>query len=210
MTYKSGFSVFITASFLRESYAPLILDRKTKRLRQERGNPALKSKLDTNQSPSDIFKIAIIRPTRMLLFSPIIFLLSFYVAIIYGYLYIVLTTLPDVFKTQYHFSERGVGWAYMGFNVGNVVALIIVGGTSDRLVKYLKARNGGQAKPEFRLPPMTVGAIFIPISLFLYGWSVEKELHWIVPMIGTTLFGAGLIIVFVSQLFTIPQLIVLT
>lgn len=40
----------------------------------------------------------------------------------------------------------------------------------------------------------------MPIGLFWYGWAVEKHTHWIVPIIGTTFIGFGLMLIFVSNL----------
>ena len=51
-------------------------------------------------------------------------------------------------------------------------------------------------QPEYRLPPLVVGAFFIPAGLFLYGWSAQYKTHWIVPIIGTALVGIGNIAVF--------------
>ena len=39
-------------------------------------------------------------------------------------------------------------------------------------------------------------AILVPIGLFLYGWTAEKHVHWIVPIIGTAFVGVGLIATF--------------
>jgi hypothetical protein len=71
---------------MHESYAYVILERKTKRLRKETGNTNLRSSLDTGRDPKTFFKIAIIRPLKMLFLSPIVFLLSLYMAMVYGYL----------------------------------------------------------------------------------------------------------------------------
>lgn len=39
-------------------------------------------------------------------------------------------------------------------------------------------------------------AFLIPIGLFVYGWTAEKHVHWIVPIIGTALVGLGLLAIF--------------
>lgn len=38
----------------------------------------------------------------------------------------------------------------------------------------------------------------IPIGLFWYGWSAEKEAPWIVPILGTALIGVGILASFMS------------
>ena len=46
-------------------------------------------------------------------------------------------------------------------------------------------------KPEYRLPLLWPGAITVPLGLFLYGWTAQYKVHWIVPILGTALLGAG-------------------
>jgi hypothetical protein len=183
---------------IKESYAPTLLARKAKKLRKETGNPNLRSVLDTGLDPKDLFKHSIVRPTKMLFLSPIVFLLSLYVALIYGYLYLLFTTFTVVFEGQYGFSQGSVGLSYLGIGVGSLIGLVLLGATSDRLLKYLTAKNGGTPKPEYRLPPMIPGTFFVPISLFIYGWTAYYKVHWIVPIIGTGFLGVGMLIAFVS------------
>lgn len=183
---------------MRESYAYIILKRKTQRLRKETGNPHLRSALDTGKSPKELFAFSIARPLKMLFFSPIVFLMSLYMATIYGYLYLLFTTYPRVFEGQYHFSNGSVGLTYLGAGVGSFFGLALCGAVSDRLVVKLTKSNGGSAKPEYRLPTMFLGALIVPIGLFLYGWTADKKVHWMAPIIGSALLGAGMFAVFVS------------
>ena len=44
-------------------------------------------------------------------------------------------------------------------------------------------------KPEHRLPPMLVGAILLPVGFLLYGWTADKHVHWIAPILGTSITG---------------------
>lgn len=133
----------------------------------------------------------------MLFRSPIVFLLSLYVAVIYGYLYLLFTTISAVFEGQYGFSQGSVGLSYLGIGVGSFIGLFVLGSTSDRLLKYLTEKNG-TSKPEYRLPAMIPGSFFVPIALFVYGWTAYYKVHWIVPIIGTSFLGVGMLITFVS------------
>jgi len=183
-----------------ETYAYTLLQRKTKRLRKETGNPNLRSVLDTDKDPKELFKRSIFRPLKMLFLSPIVFLLSLYMATIYGYMYLLFTTFPRVFQGQYHFSDGSVGLAYLGVGSGCICGLIFCGAFSDRVLMYLTKRNGGEPKPEYRIPVMFVGVFFVPAGLFLYGWAAEYKVQWFVPILGTALLGAGMFIVYVSIL----------
>ncbi|KAI9842238.1 MAG: hypothetical protein M1837_007383 [Sclerophora amabilis] len=180
--------------FMRETYATTILEKKASKLRKSTGNTELRSKHDSGLSARDLFWRSIVRPAKMLLFSPICLLLSLFMAVVYGYLYLIFTTFPTVFQGQYGFSTSSVGLAYIGIGIGCLAGLLYCGVASDKIMKRKSKR--GEMKPEYRLPPMIYGAPLIPIGLFWYGWSAEARVHWIVPIIGSSLVGAGMLAIF--------------
>jgi hypothetical protein len=135
----------------------------------------------------------------MLLFSPIVTAVCIYTAVAYGTLYLLFTTFTFVFTEQYHFSTGNTGLTFIPLGVGMMSSLGIMGVATDRLIKKKIAR-GEQVKPEDRIPLQIVlpGAICLPVGLFIYGWTVEYNVHWIVPLIGTAINGFGLLVIFVS------------
>ncbi|CAH0038220.1 unnamed protein product [Clonostachys rhizophaga] len=165
--------------------------KKTQRLKKETGNRSLRSSLDSGKDPKKLLRISIVRSLKMLLLLPIVTLLSLYMATMYGYQYPMFTTFPRVFEGTYGFSKSGIGLVYLGIGVGFLFALVLSAVLSDRLVKQLTKRNGGEPKPECRLPLLFVGAALAPIGLFLYGWTATKNIHWIVPIIGSAFLGAA-------------------
>lgn len=105
----------------RETYAPILLERKAAAIRKETGNQDFRSKLANDLPPREIFVRAISRPLKMLFLSPIVGLMSLYIAINYGILYLFFTTITFVFEGQYKFSSGSVGLAYIGIGVGMIV-----------------------------------------------------------------------------------------
>jgi MFS family permease len=184
---------------MRETYGPTLLARKTKRLQKETGNMALRSKLDLGLTPREVFLRAIVRPMKLMFLSPICALMSLYMAVVYGILYLLFTTFTFVFEDNYGFSEATVGLVYIGMGIGMLVGLALLGFSSDRLMKHLANKhNNGVLKPEYRLPPLMFGAPFIPAGLFLYGWTAQYDVHWAVPILGTLFVGIGLIAAFMA------------
>ncbi|RMZ73939.1 Major facilitator superfamily domain general substrate transporter [Pyrenophora seminiperda CCB06] len=174
-----------------ETYPPIILARKAAALRKETGNMNLRSKLASNLPPKEILIRSIVRPTKMLIMSPIVGLMSLYVALNYGILYLFFTTVTFVFEDQYRFSSGAVGLAYIGVGVGMLTGMILLGLLSDKNI--VKHQNNGGAKPEHRLMlRLTVpGAISLPIGVFIYGWTTYYKVHWIVPIMATSTIGLG-------------------
>lgn len=194
ITIAGGVTAVFSFIFQRETYEPVLLQQHTNELIKETGNQDLRSKLNPGITKKEYFKRAIIRPTKMLIFSPIVLLLSIYMAVVYGYLYLLFTTLTPLFEGVYHFSNGTVGLTFLGIGLGSMLGLVIFGAMSDRLLKYLTKKSGtGEMKPEYRLPPLLPGCLCIPVGLFWYGWSAEKHIHWIMPIIGTAWVGLGML-----------------
>jgi MFS family permease len=82
LALTAGVTSIIALVFMRESYAPVILERKTKKLRKQTGNERLRSKLDIGLDPKELFKLSIVRPSKLMLLSPICFLMSMYIAFV--------------------------------------------------------------------------------------------------------------------------------
>ncbi|GFF26954.1 uncharacterized transporter C1529.01 [Aspergillus udagawae] len=178
----------------RESYTPVLLRRKAAFLRKETNNPALYSIHDSTRPTKRTFLVTLARPIKLLTRSPIVFLMTLFGAIPYGYLYLMFTTISSIFETKYGFSPGLAGLAYLGFGIGCIIGIVIYGIAANRIAAAHSAR--GCFTPESRLPPMLVGCWFVPAGLFWYGWSAEAEVHWIVPILGTGVFAIGLVTVF--------------
>lgn len=56
--------------------------------------------------------------------------------------------------------------------------------------------ENGEVQPEKRLMPCLVGGFCIPICLFWFGWSSRADVHWIVPIIGSSFFSIGAVLLF--------------
>ncbi len=174
----------------RETYAPVIINRKTARLQKETGNMELRSKLDVGLSPKDFFLHSIVRPAKLLFMSPIVLFLSLFVGVVYGYLYLLFTTFTTVFEDTYDFSTGSVGLTFLGLGIGSLGGMAYFAYTSDRQFKKAqKAAEDAQAtsgedqnentstnsmlvKPEGRISMLLPAYALIPIGLFIYGVSV--------------------------------------
>lgn len=185
--------------FLSETYPVVLLERKAARLRKETGNPQYTSKLASDLAPRELFKHSIIRPLKMLICCPIVTVMCMYVAVLYGILYLLFATYSFVFREVYGFSTSAAGLVFIAGGIGTLLGLFYVGNFSDRTLKN-RAAAGKRITPEDRLPPIITvpGSLAFPIGLFVYGWSVNAHVHWIVPQIGTAITGFGSILIFIG------------
>ncbi|TDL15905.1 MFS polyamine transporter [Rickenella mellea] len=188
--------------FLRETFALLLLERKANRIKKQLGIPDDdQSRMRTvYQSPERhwrrIFTKAIARPFAIFAREPIVQLLGLYLAFTFGIIFLLLTTIPSIFQNTYHFRIGIAGLHYISLGIGLSIANQLSARITDRVYAYLKKRNGGIGQPEFRLPMMVVGTIFLPVGLLLTGWSAELAAPWILPDIGIAFVGAGMVLNF--------------
>ena len=180
----------------KETNAAVLIRAKTKKLRKETGNENLISAYDADKDPatltsSAVLKRGVIRPFKMLLSSPIFPLLALYMSFIFSLVYLIFTTVTGLFISVYHWAPELCGLAYLGVGLGFFIGMIAVALTSDSTVVRLTKANKGVYEPEMRLASSLFYAFFIPISFFWYGWSAEKHIHWIVPILGLLPFGFG-------------------
>lgn len=169
----SGFLSVVLLVLARETYAPVLLQRKVDKLRKESGNDLLRSKLDAGLSPGDYFKRGIVRPFKMLIFSPLCSIFALYMGITYGYLYLLFTSITIVFQESYGFGSGTVGLVFLGLGIGSMAGLVFFSISSDRSMKRLALRDGQGMKPEYRLRPLPIGAILLPAGFFIYGWTAQ-------------------------------------
>ncbi|OGE51973.1 hypothetical protein PENARI_c011G00038 [Penicillium arizonense] len=190
----TGVMMILTIIWYRESYGPVVLERKAARLRKSTGNPDLRSIHDKGKLDPKLFFSALARPLKLLFGSPIVFLVALFAATTYGYLYLMFTTITSIFEEKYGFSHGVAGLAYLGFGIGSMLGLVVTGAVANRIATNHIQR--GCFTPESRLLPMMVGCWFMPVGLFWYGWSAQAGTHWIVPILGTGVFAVGLMTVF--------------
>jgi len=199
-----GSAGIVALVLLRETHPRILLERKTSRLRAETGNSHLRSKLALPNTPSQVLGRALIRPTMLLIRSPIVLVLSLYVGLIFGIMYLLFTTFTGVFEGQYGFTTATSGLVYLGLGVAMVAAVPIFNALNTRMMSRAKAKGLAAPRPEERLLHMIWFSPSVAVGLFIYGWTAEYKVHWIVPIIGTFFIGYGAFFVLMpAQLYLV-------
>lgn len=91
-----------------------------------------------------------------------------------------------------------MGLVYTGLMAGFAAGVALSATVMDRLAMRRSEREGsGGHKPENRLVPIVYASPLIPAGLLLYGWSLQAGLHFVVPIIGSALVGAGMVLTLV-------------
>lgn len=230
---QGGILTIASLLLLRETNPKVILGRIAHDMRKITKDKRYVSKLaDANPVPLYIMVARALRRPLLLLFTnPVISLLSIYLAMVSGYIvsrnhfhlrlvksleaylttctskFIFLATLPTVFKEKYAFSTSTVGLVYAGLMAGFAAGVALSATVMDRLAMRRSEREGGGGhKPENRLVPIVYASPLIPAGLLLYGWSLQAGLHFVVPIVGSALVGAGMVLTLVCFFFLLVPL----
>ncbi|KAI1396460.1 MFS multidrug transporter [Hypoxylon fuscum] len=191
ITILCGFLEICFLVLLRETYTVQILKSKATKLRKDTNNPNLRTKYETEHTAVQLFQNACVRPLVLLFTSPILFLMSLYVGVVYGYLYLVMTTITSIFESTYQFPSSVVGLSFLGLGLGCVIGVFVCRSTLDLWVRQKSKTT--QMRPEQRLPPVIFGGFILPIGLFMYGWTAEAHVQYMAPIIATGILGVGLV-----------------
>ena len=205
LMWFSGGSLILFIFFMPETNQSNILYRRTRRLRVLTGNKTLMSEqgvLGGQLSLTTTIERLFARPFVLSFTEPILLVINIYIALLNAILFGSLDSFPLVFKNTYGFNLGEVGLAFLGLSVGSVLAL-------PPMLYYLrfglKGNQSGEVKPEKRLPPAIVGVFLAPISLFIFGWTARTDVHWIVPIAGSGIFGIAIVLISYATLNYLPD-----
>ncbi|PLB54003.1 MFS general substrate transporter [Aspergillus steynii IBT 23096] len=187
-----------------ETYHPIKLKTKAKLLRKETGNENLTVSVEKPQTTrARALAFSLLRPVQLLTLEPMCLLLDLYSAMLLGLLYLFFQAFPFVFESTYDFNVWKVGLTFLG-----IISGMILAATStplwNRIADQLSGRqtdNRCEKPPEYRLIPAIPGGVMIPVGLLWFGWSLYPDVHWIVPIIGSAIFGCGTLLAF-TGIFT--------
>lgn len=155
---------------------------------------ASKLALVTKLNPSKSFAATFVEPLKLLV-EPIVL----WCACLYGFgiawLTIVAFTANTVFQSPefgYNFSFTAVGLTNLSPLVGSIIFLYAGGAGTDRFMLWRAKRNNGIMEPESRIYAALIAGPVMAAGLVLYGAGASAGLHWMVPVVGMGLVGAGI------------------
>lgn len=200
-TGLSGVLFLACALMTPETFAPVLLERRAQLLSKKCGKVyvSILKRAGATKTPSQALWTSLVRPWALLVLEPICLILSIYIAIVYATMYMLFAAYPTIFQQQRNWSAGQSGLAFIPMAIGMISALIYMTYENKRYNRRV-AGLGHRAPPEARLPVCMVGGCLVPIGLFWFAWSNSADTHWIVCLLGTVLFGAGNVLLYLSCL----------
>ena len=182
--------------FLVETYAPTILADRCEQLVREQGGRYTYEGHDERPLPTKLL-YSLQRPLKILVTQPIVLVMATYQAVIFAIMYSLFTNMQAIFGSPpYNLSALQVGLLYLGPGLGFFLAAWFLVPQVDAVYNYMARVRHTEPQPEYRLPLANIGAVALPITLLWFGWAVEGQVHWAVPLAATPFFGFAQVSIF--------------
>ncbi|CAD6570050.1 MAG: hypothetical protein ASARMPRED_003477 [Alectoria sarmentosa] len=192
---------------LPETSASNILLRRSMRLRKLSQNPNISSQSQIDRrglKASTIAFDAMIKPFEIMFKDPAVLFTNVYTALVYGIYYSFFEVFPLVYPPLYGFNIGETGVVFTCIVVGCVIAM----GIYFYYLQYMLIpdilKNGLRAQ-ESRLRPALIFVWGPLIGLFIFGWSANKNVHWIVSVVGVTIYALTVYIISQCLFVYIPM-----
>ena len=205
-TFWVGFIIagvsMIALLLLPETYGPVILKKRARKIRRETGNMSTFAPIELEKKGTkQMMTVTLTRPLRMFFFEPIVLFTCLYLSLAYGIYYLFYEAYPLIFQGVYGMSTGISGLAFLPIAVGAVFAFGIFL-YYDSILQRAKENNAHWSSIEEyrRLPLACIGGPLIVLSLFWLGWTASPQIHWIVPMLAGLWFGIGFLLIFMALL----------
>lgn len=192
--------VYLMVLLVPETHHSTLLYRRAKKLRKLTGDNSYVTEKELNPVPlSTTIKVTLFRPTQ-LLGEIIVFLVTIYMAVLYGLLYMFFFAYPVVFMEGKGWSASMTGLMFIPIMVGVLLATFVSPFINQHYIKISKPyEDRGEVPPaELRLIPMMVACWLVPIGLFIFAWTSYPWLTWVGPCLAGLPCGIGFVIIYNS------------
>ncbi|KAI0465303.1 Synaptic vesicle transporter SVOP [Komagataella kurtzmanii] len=189
----TGFCYCLLLVTIPETHAGTLLKRRAKKLRKVTGDPSYRALVELRiRSTREMVDETLLRPL-ILLREMIVFLITVYMSIIYGLLYMFFFAYPIVFMEGKGWNAGKTGLTFIPIAVGIFIAVALAPlFNKDYNKRAQKYRDQGLLPPpELRLIPMMIGCWTVPMGLFAFAWSSYPRLSWAGPSISGLACGIG-------------------
>lgn len=168
---------------MTETRASVLYRRNAKRQALKDGVAAVIPKEYEKPDLKQLLKVSSTRPLILLFSEPIVFWISLWLAFAWGVFFCLLGTVPAVFRRLHGFSVGQVGSVSATMLIGAALGYVTTLYQERVYLKKVSVRS-----VEARLYLCCIAGIAFPISMFMFAWFCNSNIHWILLCLAMTLF----------------------
>jgi DHA1 family multidrug resistance protein-like MFS transporter len=192
---------------LPETYGPAVDTRKARAILRGRTHIASQrpqAKIDSLQTIERALRDAVLRPVQITFLDPAVAIANLYTAFMYGTYYTFFDAIPRVYPERYGFTTGQLGLVFlsvfMACAAGGVVYAIFIHQTQNT------EENGTSHKYEKCLRPALAASVLPPVGLFIFGWTSDGSIHWLVSISGITIYATGTFVILLCLSVYLPRI----
>jgi MFS transporter, DHA1 family, multidrug resistance protein len=171
----SAFFFSLALPTFPETRGSIVLPKKAARLRHETKNWALHSRLDEEPVQFNILLRKYgLKPFQMLFQDLILIVMTIYISLVYGILYLIFFAFPISYQYERGFEFGVSSLPFIAIFLGCILACVYMAWETIN-VFMPKMKKAKKVIPEERLPPMIVGSIVLVIGLFWFAVSRKSS-----------------------------------
>jgi len=194
----SGVAWILITFTVPETYAPTILARRAKKLRKETNDDSHVTEQDLDLRPlTERLGIFLVRPFQLLFGELIVLLISLYMSVLYGLLYMFFVAYPIIFQEGKGYSAGITGLMFIPIAIGVAMSAVCAPAVNRHYLSMVHKYNG-KPPAEVRLIPMMLSCWLIPIGLFIFAWTSYPRLTWVGPCLAGWPVGFGFLFLYNS------------
>lgn len=189
----AGVFYVLFVAIVPETHHSTILKRRAAKLRKLTGDETYRALSELQiRTFREVAKVSLLRPF-LLLSEVIVSLMTLYMSVVYGLLYMFFFAYPVVYMEDKGWSASKTGVMFLPIAGGVIVCSLVaplINKDYNRRAQPFRDR-GELPPPELRLIPMMFGCWFVPVGLFAWAWSSYTRLSWAGPAFSGSACGFG-------------------
>ncbi|PVG00830.1 putative mfs-multidrug-resistance transporter [Serendipita vermifera] len=195
----SGLCLLLIIFTIPETYGPVILAQKARKLRESTNDPRWKAPIELEEvSWRKKLSRILGRPWKIFFVEGMLVIITLYMSFIYGLLYLLFLAYPVVFVGGHHLNAGESGLTFLPIFIGGIIGDILYVFVFAPKYAKVSEQYGGKAPPEARLPMAKWGGPILAISMFWFGWTSYTSISLWAPVMAGLGVGLSLIMLFLS------------
>lgn len=181
-----------------ETYAPTLLRRRAAKMEAILGKPHLVDGVGEEKTLLSQLKVGALRPWLLLIFEPIVMLLSIFLSVVQATMFLLFAAYPIVFQQVRGWRQGVASLPFLAVALGIVISLFYAALFDQQRYAKVVAKSNGRAPPEARLPPAMLGSVALPIGLFWFAWTNDPSTFWLISVSAGVFTGFGMVLLYMS------------
>ncbi|CAN8104512.1 unnamed protein product [Discula destructiva] len=181
-----------------ETFAPTLLRRRAAKMTAILGKPHTVDGLGEEKTVLAQLRIGALRPFLLLFFEPIVALLTLFLSVVQGTMFLLFAAYPIVFQDTRGWPQGMASLPFLAVALGIVLALIYSAVYDQGRYAKIVNKCNGKPSPEARLPPAMLGSVCLPLGLFWFAWTNAPSTFWLVSVSAGVFTGFGMVLLYMS------------